>query len=72
MKKSERELIAMARSEGVEHPRLTSGGRHNKLIGEIDGVSIKLPVSVTKAFSTQRWQKCTRLNIRRAVEAARA
>lgn len=73
MQKAAREIISIARDEGLDNPHIEQGrGRHPKLYGTVGGKPIKLPVSITKAFATPRWQCATKLSIRRAVEEARA
>lgn len=71
MKKEWRELERMAEQEGVFRPRVIASQPHARIIGDVDGRTISIVVSVTKAFSHARCQKCTRLNIRRAVREAK-
>jgi hypothetical protein len=70
MKKSHREICRVASREGMAHPRIEQTGCHPVLIGEVNGQTVEVVVTGTKAFATDRTQQCTKLNIRRAIRAA--
>lgn len=69
MKKTARELIRLARSEGWSKVRVENGQPHARLIGEVNGKSVELVVTLTKSFANARYAQQTKLNIRRATEA---
>lgn len=70
MKKSLREIVKIARQEGVEHARIESGGAHGRLCGLVEGKPMSIVVSATKAMA-YRYQQSTILNIRREVRRLR-
>ncbi len=69
--KVNRDLIRMAEAEGMGRARIVGGSTHARLCGEVNGKQIEIVVSLTKSFMCQRNAKCVRLNIRKAVRAAR-
>lgn len=70
MKKSLREIVKIARQEGVEHARVEGGSPHGRLCGFVAGRPMSMVVSATKAMA-YRYQQSTILNIRREVRRLR-
>lgn len=67
MRKAFRELARMAEHEGVERAHIVVDSPHDRLCGLVAGQPFRIVISATKAFANERYQKCTRLNIRREV-----
>lgn len=68
-----KEYIRIAESEGLENVRVEGGSPHGRLIGQIDGHTIVLVVSLTKgAFHFPRRKLAFQCNVRRAVRSLRS
>ena len=71
MKKAFREIAKLAQAEGVEYPKVVGGDPHARLLGYVAGIPLKLVVSGSKALANQRYQRATKLSIRREVQRLR-
>lgn len=69
MKKSERELIRMARNCGWQKVRYEPGLPHGRIVGCANGKRIECVVSLSKSLATSHNIRATKRNFVRAVEA---
>lgn len=71
MKKSERELIRMARNCGWEKVRFEPGTPHGRIIGIANGKEVECVVSLSKSLATSHSIRATKRNFVKAFEATR-
>jgi hypothetical protein len=67
MKKSARELVKLAATEGIRRPKVIPGTPHARLVGEYNGKPFSMVCCLSKSLEADRVRAYARSNIRQAI-----